>query len=699
MSLPGVTGTNQGIDPTKLRLAVFGILVFAAFVGLFSRLWYLQVLAKEDFRRLAKDNRVRFVYTEPERGRIFDANGKILVDNRRTLAATFSRKLSQDKARLPLVTERLAVLLCEDVKVKARRQIKPKRRKEMRAEKQARCERRRTTTIRESLRDVTVSPYKPIPVMNDVPESKAIYVKTHRELFPGVGFSLVPVRTYPRGALGSHILGFVNEIRPEQLKEPHFKNANVNPDYAPGDIVGQDGVEYTYDRFLRGAPGIRKIIVDAQGDVIRTEKIQDEQPGADLKLSLDPSTQRLTQAALENGLMAARTEFGAPSGAAVVLDPRDGAVLGMASYPTYDISITSDGFSEKEFRKLGYRTPNNPNDDALLNRAIQAQRSPGSTFKVITAAAAMATDVIASSTMLPCPASITYPPDAEPGAGEVFNNWTTADFGLVEVVRSLIISCNTYYYELGWQMEERWGAGNGDGQELFQKFANMMGLGHETGLDLPNEADGRIPDQKWCTEIWEATKDTEFPTCAPGGKWLPGYTVNMAIGQGDVVTTPLQMAVAYASIANGGRVLEPRFGWEISRSVNAQDKEVVKDYEPTVRAELPLDDTELGAIRDGLIGVTTSGEGTARDAFSGFPSDTFPIAGKTGTAQLGDTGENDAWFVSYGPAYDPRYVIAVYVENGGHGGETAAPISRQIWEGLANGDRDINIQLGEDSSG
>jgi penicillin-binding protein 2 len=553
--------------------------------------------------------------------------------------------------------------------------------------------------INRALRDGTVSPYKPIPVVTDVKQEEIDYILAHRaDMFPGVNVELVPIRTYPYGPLASHILGWVNEITPLQLKSDQFKKADVKPKYSPGDIVGQDGVELYYDRFLRGTPGITKYIVNASGEVIRQQQIQEEEPGADVKLSVDIDVQNLVENALEQGIFVNRGAYEAPAGAAVVMNPKNGQIMAMASYPDFNVAKSADGWSEKEWKRInGSKTPNNPDDDQIINRAAMAQRAPGSTFKTITMAAALATDVAEPYTTMDCPGVKVYPPDAPPGAGTEFFNWTLTGLGTVDPVRALTVSCNTYFFELGWDMETTFGAG-----EDFQKYTRLMGVGHDTGIDLPYEADGRVPDRAWCKEIWEATRKTEYPTCADDDNsdwlWRPGETVNMATGQGSLATNPLQMAVAYGAVANGGRVMVPHLAKEVAYSAEKEkDKKVVLDPEPTVRAELGLTDEELGIIKAGLANVVSNGEGTARAAFSGFP---FAVSGKTGTAQLREAeGLNDAWFISYGPNEDPEYVVSVYLEKSGHGGESAAPVARQIFEGLLGDDTSIDIQLGQDSSG
>ncbi|MCA1571614.1 MAG: penicillin-binding protein 2 [Chloroflexi bacterium] len=652
-----------GIDRSKLRLVVLGVLITGTFVLLFSRLWFLQVLASDDYLQLAKENRVRRVESEPARGLILDRNGTVLVENKKSIAVALDRELIERPVRKHRVLRKLARLL--DI---------PKK------------------ELNEALTDGTVSPYKPVAVATDVSKDAATYIDENPEDFPGATIELLPLRRYPQKDLAAHVLGYVNEISAEDLESSHFKDAR--PAYAQGDVVGKDGVEYSYDRWLRGAPAVRRVIVNSAGDVVRSDPVEDGDEGANLHLSLDAGIQDLAQRALAAGIEAARGAYQAPGGAVVVLDPNDGAVRALASYPTYDPRIAADGFTTKEFANLGSKTPNNPDDDALFNRSIAGQRQPGSTFKVVTAGAAQATGVADPYTQLDCPGATYYPPDRPFGA-QLFRNWTSAHFGSIGFERSLEISCNTFYYELGWRMETAFGpsfSAGGDGSERFQKYVRTAGFGHDTGIDLPNEKSGVVPDVAWC----KANEDIGY--CPDG--WLPGYTINMAIGQGDLVVTPLQMAVTYAAIANGGTVYEPRLAESLTRTDERENEQTVRSIEPKVAARLPLDAAELDVIQEGLVDVVAGADGTARGAFAGFPLNAYPIAGKTGTAQLDEAGElNDAWFVSYGPADSAEYVIAVYVEKAGHGGETAAPIARQIWEGIFGIDKDTNVRLGQDFSG
>jgi penicillin-binding protein 2 len=662
----GSGGVGGGIDRTKLRIAALFVLIVAAFTTLFSRLYYLQVLASDEFTIAAEENRVRIVESEPPRGRILDGKGRVLVSNRRSLALTVERHVIDDPSQRRTVLDQIATTL--DVPLKR---------------------------LYQNIEDATFSPYKPVAVLFDVPEKEIYRVKEIGDRFPGIDIERRWVRQYPQGNTAPHVLGYVNEISEYDLEEdPHFME--VTPGYAPGDIVGKSGIEYQYDRYLRGEPRVEKVVVNSVGEVVARDVVQTERPGRDVKLGVDIELQKLTERALESGLRASQgAGHRAPAGGVIVMDPYSGYVRAAATFPTYDPRIAIDGFSVKEFRKLGNRTKKNFDDDAMFFRPIAAQRNPASTYKIVTGGAALWSGVASPYTTLGCPASIVYPPN-DPG-GEEFNNYTTADFGTMGYPRSLEVSCDTFYYELGWRMERTFGPVFGDGSEKFQKYARRAGMGHPTGIDLPGEKGGILPDRKWCRQQFQATKHLKHPTCERG--WLPGYTINMAIGQGDMIVTPLQMAVTTAAIANRGYVWEPRVAQELLTQDVSGKKEFSRKVKPDVNARLELSPEGYGVIEEGMELVVRTGEGTAREAFSGFPLDQYPIAGKTGTSELGETGLQDAWFVSFGPVGDPKYVVVVYLEKSGHGGESAAPVAREIWEGIFNIDKETSVQLGEDNSG
>lgn len=676
---------SGGLDRSTIRLAVLGVFILVTFVALFSRLWFLQVLAADNYRELAKENRVRRVQSEPPRGRIFDRNGKILVDNRRSLAITVDRQRIDETEEQNALLRKLTTLVVD-------RQCLPHKNEREPRSDQLKKERRQTfRELKDHLADITVSQFKPVAVAYDVPIEAALCVKENHENFPGVAIEQLSIREYPQGALAAQIVGYVGEITKDELKSDYFKNAQ--PRYAAGDIVGHMGLERYYDRVLRGRPGISKVVVDSSGDPIGpSQPIQEQLTGKDLVLALDTRIQRITEQALSNGALAAAGLSQLPHGGAVVMDPNTGGVVAMASYPTYNPAILADGFSFKESDRLGGKTPNEGGDDALFNRATQSEVPPGSTFKVVTAGAAIVNNLVTAGEQIDCNPFYEY-------LGETFNNYTTADLGYVELARSLEISCDTYYYALGARLEEQFGAARGDGTEQFQKYMRRVGFGHPTGIDIPFETAGRVPDQAWYEDFCPLVNTRDF--CAQG--WLPGYTVNMAIGQGDLTVSPLQMAVVFAAIANGGDVLEPHLATKVTQpNLTTGESEVVREIERHVVNTLGLDEESLATMRQGLIQVVSGGGGTATGAFAGFPLDQYQVAGKTGTAQIGsvDSGNNFAWFTSYAPAEDPQYVVVAYVRGPGHGGDTAAPIAREIYEGIFELDQETDVQIGSgDSSG
>ena len=634
---------SRTIDPKKLRLSVLALVVIGCFVALYSRLWYLQVLAVDELKAVAQDNRVRTVEYEPPRGRILDRWGNVLVENKRSLAVSLERDLLENPVMKNVVIARLSQKLNVPL-----------------------------SEMYDLLEDQSVSPYRPIPVAYDVPEQKAIYIEEHSDAFPGVVIEKVWKRHVVRGNVAPHVLGYTNEISEDELKDPDWKG------YQPGDIIGKSGVERSMDEALRGEPRVERVVVDSTGDPIGPPRvIKEEEAGVDVRLTISPRIQRVTQGAITNGVLAAQAagKQGC-SGAAVVMDPNNGDVLAMASFPTYDAKIVANGYTDREAKELGATTDTHC-DDELTNRPLSAPLPPGSTFKAITTAAALELNQVEPYEYIPCPG--TFVP---PGTGTPFFNWTTSDLPSMDIPHALEISCNTVFFDLGWRMEDEWGIPPvGDGQMFFQRYVRNMGFGHPTGIELP-EHPGLVPDPRMC----------DLPGYCPDGDYQPGYTVNMAVGQGDLLTTPMQMAVAYGALANGGQVLEPRVVKELTRETEGGKTEVVREFPVVVKHELGLDETELSVIRQGLWAVVNGGVGTANDAFVGLGVD---VAGKTGTAQVGsaELDISHSWFISYAPASDPQYVVAVYVEYGGLGGETAAPVAREIYEGIFNRDYNTAVDI------
>jgi penicillin-binding protein 2 len=624
---------------------MLSVIVAVLFLALSSRLWYLQVLAGDRYGDLAEGNRVRQVVIEAPRGRILDRDDKVLVRNRAAWAVTVKPSELGDRRA---VLGRLArVLGTTRPKLEAR------------------------------LADYTGSPLRGIPVAEDVPMQQLFYLTEHAERFPGVAPEVLALREYPFGTTAAHVLGYVGEISPEELKQKRFRG------YRAGDIVGKAGVELTYDKWLRGRNGVQDLEVNAAGEVVRSLGGRPPVPGRDLRLAVDLEVQRTAEQALAEGMRAARAlpdrerggTYPAPAAAAVVLKPDDGSLLALASLPQYDPRRFVGGISRRDFARYA-NDPGNP----LLSRAVQSVYPPGSTWKPFTALAALRSGVITPSTTYNCPGSFTL-------GNYTKRDWTPRGHGTVALSDSLRLSCDVYYYNLGAQFfaEERAQDDRGEKvDEKLQATARGFGFGRQPDLDLPYGADGTVPTREWRKRFWERNKKEYCAgssavyrdLCREGWRWQGGDNLNIAIGQGDLQVSPLQLALGYAAVANGGTVYRPHVGEAVLDPVSGR---AVRTVAPRVEGVARVPGGALAAVAQALATVPTGG--TATSAFAGFPLDRFPVAGKTGTADLPPKAPF-AWFASFAPASNPQYVVVVMVEEGGHGGESAAPVARAIYQKL-----------------
>jgi len=622
-------------------MKILAWLVALMFGALTTRLWFLQVLAAPSFSKLANENQLRLVPIEPLRGEILDRNGVVLAGNRSTVAVVVDRQELGDQEEQVLF--RLSNLLHVPVADLARR-----------------------------LSSVRYLPYQPVPVAEDVPDRAVFYIREHPDLFPGVNYQLVPVRSYPDGTLGAHMLGYLYEISDTQLKQPQFAG------YRPGEIIGQAGLERTYEQYLHGVPGTRAIQVDAKGKVLDPSfRVRRAVPGDNVVTSIDSNVQRLAEQSLSLGIRAARQSvdsttgqrFKAPGGAVVVMDPKTGQVLALASYPTYDPSIYVGGISQKNLDFL----KNPSNDLPGFDRALDGQYPPGSTFKPFVAAASLKEGFATENGSYPCPASYTVPGDT---SGTVFHNWNPVDSGYMSLSRALVESCDTVFYRFGYDFWVRYYDHSKRDNEAMQRDLSAMGFGRPTGIDVPPEAGGIMPTEPYKRQVYLQQRKL-YGAKAVGTYygWLPGDNVNMAIGQGFVQVTPMQLAVAYSAIANGGKLMVPHVGWQ----VRTPDGKVVKTVQPAVDGRLPISHQQVLFLRNALTGVPA--RGTASLAFAGFPLNQIPVAGKTGTADI-QGKQPTSWFAAMAPANNPKYVVVAMVEQAGHGSTTAAPIVRRILEGL-----------------
>jgi penicillin-binding protein 2 len=587
-----------------LRIALFGGVALALFGVLFFRLWLLQVLNGDKYLAEANNNRTREFRVSAPRGDVLDRSGRVLVDNRTSLALQLNpRKLPQRPARRRRELAQLADLTHGSV-----RRVRRLMRKQL-----------------------SVAPSAPVTLRRDVGHYLVYYLEENRDRFPGVEVQRVFVRRYPHETLAAHILGNVGEITEEQLKEPRFRGLQ------PGDEIGQDGVEDTYDRFLRGRPGFTRIQVDAFGQPTRNGKLVSKQPvpGDNLKLSIDSAVQEAGEAALAGR--------GLPGGF-VTMNVNSGEILGVGSFPTFDPSVFTKPLTQGQVNAL-YRDPVSA---PLTNRAIAGLYPTGSTFKLITAMAALNSGTITVDTPIVDGGSLTV-------GGQSFQNAGGASYGTLTLVPALQVSSDVFFYTLGLDM---WDTG------ALQRWAHMLGIGRATGLDLPGAANGLLPTRHW--------RDTLFKEGETERPWSAGDNIQLATGQGDLQTNPLQMAIAYATVANGGTVVTPHVGLEVEDAAGR----VVKEFEPKARRHVHVDAGYRAAILEGLHEAAQAPGGTSYAVFGGFP---IPVAGKTGTAQR--VGHADqSWYVILAPYPNPRIVTAVTIEEGGFGAESAAPAALQILE-------------------
>lgn len=627
-------------DTPRLRLGVLAIVLVALFAALFSRLWYLQVMAAPTYEVAAQANLHRVVYEPAPRGRIVDRQGRVVVDNRISTVVMIDRQEWADIDDQDTVMGRLSDVLGVPL-----------------------------PTIEERLADPEYGPFEPVPIATDVAEELVLYLQERDREFPAVTATQRTLRTYPYGMLAAHVLGTVGRITEEELEAREGKG------YLTNDQIGKTGVEATYEEDLRGTPGRRVLSVDSNGNVLGTVAYDPPVAGHDVKLSIDIDVQYQAEQALQDALARARSLrsqdtdrlFPAPAGSVVVQDPRNGDVIAMASLPTYDPGLFVDGVDDAEWAALQDPEARNP----LTNRAIQGQYAVGSTFKLITAYAALATGLINPG--------FTYYDDGEyeirhcdalDPATCLRHNAGGRSYGTVDVARALTVSSDLFFFDIGayfWEGRSRFG-------DPMQAAAREFGFGAETGVPLAGEEEGLIPEPVF----------RDNPAIYKEGEWRTGDSMNLSIGQGDMLATPLQLANAYATFANGGTVYSPNVVDAVLAPVTG---DVAREIEPATIRTIRMPQAHYDAILRGLDGVTDNPDGTGYGAFLGFPEDVWPVAGKTGTAQVksvdpitGLTQEDTALFVGFGPVQDPQYVVAAILEQSGYGGDVAAPLARRLFD-------------------
>ena len=589
---------NSDKEWIKQRLIGASVCIFLVFSLLFLRLMYLQVIKGEQFRLLSEKNAVRLKSIKSSRGLIFDRNKKLLVDNR----PSFNLKIvREDAGDVRKIVRKVANLI----------QI----------------------PFQELMNNVEKAGksafYKPVTLKNSISRDQLAVIEAHKFDLPGIQIDIEPTRYYIYKKTAAHLLGYLGEINVSELKSGKYLNVKS------GDSIGKYGIEKNFQKYLHGKRGGKQIEVDANGRIIKVLRTIDSVPGFDLNLTLDLELQLTAEKMLEN-----------KEGAVVAIDPRNGDILVMASNPSFDQNDFIGGISTKKWAKLISHA-----GKPMINKAIQAEYPPASTYKIITSFAALEEEHIDINSTVFCPGFLKY-------GNRVYRCWKKHGHGNMDITDGLTQSCDVFYYQAGIKT----------GVDVLAQYAAGCGLGIKTGITLGNERRGLIP-----TSTWKKRRFNE--------SWQGGETLSIAIGQGFNLVTPLQMAVFIAAVGNGGTLYRPR----IVTSIENSDGKVVKKIEPEIKGGLPASKKTLEIVKNALLKVVQGDRGTAR----GIRLKDIEIAGKTGTAQVFSikAGEeikpedldyslrDHAWFVCYAPADNPAIAISVIIEHGEHGSSAAAPVA------------------------
>ncbi len=577
-----------------VRTRLFGVLIALLFAALIARLWFLQIAHGDDFRALADANQARHIRSRAPRGIIVDRAGRLLAANR----SRFAVYATPDVLKNPPVLGRLAALLDET-----------------------------PDDIRQVIQDSRQNPYDPQRVAGDVSMTVVTQIEENRPFLPGVSTSPEPVRWYPHRTLAAQLLGTMGRVNEADWKR--LKAQGKDPDYFTDDFLGKTGLERQYETFLHGAPGGTDVQIDARGRRVRTMNVASATPGGTVTLALDARVQAAAEAVLR-----ARHFVGA----AVAINPQTGAVLAMASAPTFDPGLFATGIKTQDWTPLSA----NP-DHPLLDRTTDALYPPGSTFKPIVAAAGLQTGAITTHSAVDCTGSYHL------GRAR-FGCWQT--HGETDFYKAIAVSCDVFFYVAGQKI----------GPDAISDYSKAFGLAEKTGIDLPSEDIGSIPSPAW--------KAKRFARQGPAfTQWFGGDTLHMAIGQGDVLTTPLQMARVAATLANGGDVLRP---YVVQKITTGHENKALFTNARTVIRHVPVSPQNMEDVRRGMRQTVTRGTGKVVDFRQ------VAVAAKTGSAQVHGSAKTHGWFICFAPYDHPTIAIAAVVEHGGHGADTAGKVARAM---------------------
>ena len=578
------------------RILIFFIIV------LLIRLWDLQIMRGSEMRMLSEQNRIRVKKVVAPRGVIYDRNGKILAETRPSFNIDI---IPEDIKDFNQTVDGLAQLMNIE-----------------------------RDEIIEKLKAASNMPSSfPVKIKSDVTMDDVAKVEAHRVYLPGVQIQIEPKRYYNYGKTFAHLIGYVSEISDEELKKKEYKN------YSPGDFIGRYGLERSYESFLRGIDGEKRVEVDAMGRKIRTLDIKEPIPGNNLYLNVDLEVQEVIDKALEN-----------KRGGSVVIDTKTGGVIALVSRPAFDPNKFVSGISKEDWQKIALDTRH-----PLQNRVTQGRYPPGSTFKIVLALKGIEEGLINEKTSFLCRGGMPY-------GGRVFKCWKKGGHGGVNIHRAIVESCDVFFYNLGLKL----------GIDRIHEMANIIGLGRKTGIDLPGEKDGLVPSSQWKQRVYKTP-------------WYEGETLSVAIGQGAVWLTPIQLVQLASFVANEGVNYRP----QIVKKIVSPEGKIIKTFEPELNASVKLKKDTIRIVKDGMKGVVNEGSGTAY----GSRIQHVSMSGKTGTAQsVGEKGKNlgdHAWFIAFAPSEDPSIAISVLVEYGGHGSSSAAPVAKAVTETMFKEKKDI----------
>jgi penicillin-binding protein 2 len=641
------------------------VVVACLFAALFGRLWFLQgVEADSTAVAQVATQGLETVYIPAPRGEIFDRNGALLAGNRIEQVVTV---LPGAEAAHPGIVDQLSALLGEPAaKVKA------------------------------AIDSVRYSPYQAVPVAEGVSTATVLAIDENQSLLPGVVVQAEPVRYYPSGETMANILGYVSQITGAEYARDKDEKCGAGVDcYGTGSVIGQAGVEESLEHYLRGRPGVEKVQVDSQGHVLNSYLVSPPVAGDNLVLSVSLTDQQAAVQALDDWVVKARGmvdhvslhDFRAPAASMVVEDPRNGQILALATYPDYNPTDFIGGISQARWSFY-----NNPaNGYPLIDRAISTGYAPGSTWKLITATAMLRYG-------LRTPGTVYYDGGSYSIGGQIFNDNDNTQLGDVDLAQAITESSDTYFYSIGGQFYEQYDYGKGlKGPDPLQSVASQYGLGHYSHVDLPVEAPGLVPDAQIIARM-----HAQYPRDYPDGNWEPGFEVQEAIGEGQDLVTPLQLDDAYAAFANGGTLYVPQVALAVEAPGHSArpNGKILKLFYPEVKDQVTMPSVyDRAAMLQGFEGVTSASDGTAYTAFQSFPLAKFPVAGKTGTAQVDSycstsTGcgagyltwpaykQDTSVFASFAPADNPHFAVDAVFEQSGYGADVAAPAVEQLYQTL-----------------